>query len=117
MPFKQSLADNIIQRYLQGYNTRMRVIQPRWAANVASSDPAKRRDGLVLLYEAHDACHEGAFSSMRLKATDWIAELSAMSLALTLGQAKVSLSDVEFAVLEHDTAKIDEGSAFSGDFG
>ena len=42
------------------------------------------------------------------KPTDWNAELSTMSLALTLGQAKVSLSDVEFAVLERDTAKIEE---------
>jgi hypothetical protein len=45
---------------------------------------------------------------MRLKPTDWNAELSAMSLALTLGQAKVSLPDVEFAVLGRDTAKIEE---------
>lgn len=108
MPFKQSLANNIIQRYLKGYDTRMRMIQPRWAANVASTDPVKRRDGLILLHDAHEACHQGAFSSMRLKPTDWDAELSAVSLALTLGHAKVSLPDVGFAVLARDTAKMEE---------
>jgi hypothetical protein len=108
MPFKQILANRIIERYLQDYNARMRVIQPRWAAGVASSDPTKRRDGLVLLHEAHNACHEGAFGSMRLKPTDWNAELSEVSLASTLAKAKVSLPDVEFAVLERDIAKIVE---------
>jgi hypothetical protein len=108
MPFKQLLADHIIKRYLQGYDARMRIFQARFPSSIASPDPATRRDGLVLLHEAHDACHEGAFSSMRLKPTDWNAELSAISLALTLNQAKVSLLDVEFALLERDTAKIEE---------
>ncbi len=45
---------------------------------------------------------------MRLKPTDWNTELSAMSLALTLGQAKVSLPEVGFAVLARDTAKMEE---------
>ena len=59
MPFKQALANNIIQRYLQGYNARMRMIQPRWAATTTSTNPVTRRDGLVLLYESHETCHEG----------------------------------------------------------
>jgi hypothetical protein len=108
MPFNQILADRIIKRYLEGYNARMRALQSRWAANVASSDPAKRRDGLIQLYEFHDACHEGAFKSMRLRPTDWNDELYAMSLIMTLDQAKVSIHDVEFALLERDTTKIEE---------
>jgi hypothetical protein len=77
MPFKQQLANRIIERYLRNYDARMRVIQPHWAKNIVSSDPAKRREGIVLLFEAHEACHEGAFTSMRLKPSDWNSELSA----------------------------------------
>lgn len=108
MPLKQLLADHIVNRYLEGYNARMRIIRPRFSPGIASPDPTARRDGLVLLHDAHDACHEGAFNSMRLKPTDWNAEVSAISLALTLDQAKVSLPEVEFALLERDTAKIEE---------
>ena len=108
MPLKHVLADRIIRRYLQGYSARMQVIRPRWSAKTASSDPAMRQEGLVLLYESHDACHEGAFNSMRLKPTEWSEELSANSLALTLDQARVTLSDVEFAVLQRDTEVIED---------
>jgi hypothetical protein len=108
MPIKQILAERIIQRYLQDYKARIRVIQPRWSANVASTDLLKRRDGLVLLFDSHSACHEGAFRSLRLKPTEWNAELSAISLAATLAPARVSLLDVEFALLERDITKVEE---------
>ena len=83
------------------------MVQSRWTPNVASTDPVKRREGLVLLYEFHEACHEGALNSMWLKPTEVEAELSKFSRALTLDTTGVSLSDVEFAVLERDTAKIE----------
>jgi hypothetical protein len=108
MPFKQQLANRIIERYLRNYDARMRVIQPHWAKNIVSSDPAKRREGIVLLFEAHEACHEGAFTSMRLKPSDWNSELSAVSWAMTLEKSSVSLPEVEFAVLERDVTAIEE---------
>ena len=107
MHFKQFIASRIFERYLQIYSARMRMVQSRWTPNIVSTDPTKRREGLVLLYEFHDACHEGALNSMWLKPTDVEAELSIISLATTLDGTGVSLSDVEFAVLERDTAKIE----------
>lgn len=108
VPFRQRLADRVVRAYLRGYDSRMRVARPRWVPKVASRDPAIRRKGLVLLHDFHEACHDGAFRSMRLKPSDWETELSEISLTITLRQAEVSASDVEFAVLDRDTLKIEE---------
>lgn len=108
MPFKQQLANRIIERYLQGYSNRMRAILNQWPIDVTASDPNQRRDELVRLWQTHEVCHKRAFNSMRLKPPDWDAELSAISWALTSEKVGVSADDVEFALIERDTETIED---------